>query len=119
MTERYPNDDLWMSEDKKKDAERISWIKMQAGLYDEDLRQGKMEDKQYHKDMFDLCLELDGLMKKYHCTDMDLLRKNPLKNLDKIDKIWRIVEKEIKSPYEKQYDEDVHKAIEEVNDGRY
>ena len=80
-----------LSEEQYIEKERIDWIKEQVQQFDRDVMTGKMSDKEYSNECRIFCDELDGYLEKYHITDLDLLRKNPLKNMNRI---WKIVGKD-------------------------
>lgn len=82
-----------LTEEQTQEIARIEWIKDQLAQFDRDVMTGKMSDKEYSNECRIFCEELDGYLKKYHITDLDLLRKDPLRNMDKI---WRIVGKDIR-----------------------
>jgi len=105
---------MMLTDQQVKELERLQWIKDQLPQFDSDLMTGKVTAEEYHKEMAIFMSEIQALEEKYHVTYLDGLMESPLKNLDKI---WRIVGKIDHT--EDDFNQAVHGAIEEVEDGLF
>ena len=104
---------MMLSEEQIRELERLQWIKDQLPLFDSDLMTGKVTEEEYHKEMQYFIDEISLLEEKYQVTDLDELRKEPLKNMGKI---WRMVGR-IPTTTEDDFNEAIHNAIDEVGGG--
>lgn len=80
--------------DRERDYNRLQMIKILVPRYDEYLKQGLINLKQYDEEMKIFVGEIEHMEKKYGLTPLDELMDSPL---DKLDKIWLQVKKEGKS----------------------